>query len=614
MTPRASTTPIPHARGHFYGVLARAVKPRPLTTVSQWADRYRVLTSKSSGEPGGWRTERVPFAREPMDCLSASSPVQRIVLMFAAQMTKTEMGLNWIGYVMQHAPAPMLVVLPTLEVRKRWVRQRLDPLLNETPIIRELFDARAKRDAGNAEDLKDFPGGMLVIGGANSPASLASMPIRYVLCDEVDRFPWEVGQEGDPLGLIDERTKTFPRRKVMLVSTPTVKGASRIEGEYAKSDQREYHVPCPHCDELQVLRFRHPDGRYGLIHNATSGEVYYACIHCGERIDEHHKPDMLARGRWIPRNPASPVRGYWINGLYSPIGLGFTWREIWRQWEDAHGDTANLKRFINTTLGETWEEAGDSIEDMALIARLEDYPETLPASLVTAGVDVQKDRLEASIVAWGVGEEAWLVDHLILPGDTARPEVWEDLADDLTAAGVQLAAIDSGYNTSMAYAFTEKRRWAVAVKGVTGMGRPLIEDEKRRRQRLRNRRKKAVQVEPLGVDQGKALVYSRLKLTQPGPGYVHFPRDPAFDDEYFAQLAAEKLVTKVRGTRPIQEWVQTRPRNEALDCLLYALAALRLSGKTPAAPMMAPAGGQGAPTPPPRRPMLPRGINHTTRR
>jgi len=593
---RASTTPIPHARAHFYAVLARSVKPRPLTTVSQWADRYRVLTSKSSGEPGGWRTERVPFAREPMDALSASSPVQRIVLMFAAQMTKTEMGLNWIGYVMQHAPAPMLVVLPTLEVRKRWVRQRLDPLLNETPIIRELFDARAKRDAGNAEDLKDFPGGMLVIGGANSPASLASMPIRYVLCDEVDRFPWEVGQEGDPLGLIDERTKTFPRRKVMLVSTPTVKGASRIEGEYAKSDQREYHVPCPHCDELQVLRFRHPDGRYGLIHNPTTGDVYYACIHCGERIDEHHKPDMLARGRWIPRNPDSPVRGYWINGLYSPIGLGFTWREIWRQWQDAHGDTANLKRFINTTLGETWEEAGDSIEDIALIARLEDYPERLPASLVTAGVDVQKDRIEASIVAWGTGEEAWLVDHLILPGDTARPEVWDDLADDLTAAGVQFAAIDSGYNTSMAYAFTEKRRWAVAVKGVTGMGRPLIEDEKKRRQRLRNRRKKAVQVEPLGVDQGKALVYSRLKLTQPGPGYVHFPRDAAFDDEYFNQLAAEKLVTKVRGTRPIQEWVQTRPRNEALDCLLYALAALRLSGKTPTTP--APVAADPAAPPP----------------
>ena len=574
---------------------ARELRPRPLTIVSAWSDKYRVLTSKGSGEPGLWRTERTPYLREILDQLSAASPVQRLVLMFAAQLGKTEVGLNWIGYVMQHAPAPMLVVLPTLEVRKRWVRQRLDPLLTETPVIRALFDARRARDAGNAEDMKDFPGGMLVIGGANSPASLASMPIRYVLCDEVDRFPWEVGQEGDPLGLIDERTKTFPRRKVLLVSTPTVKGASRIEGEYEKSDMRQYHVPCPHCGELQVLRWRHEDGRYGLIHNAATGAVYYACIHCGERIDEHHKPAMLAAGRWIPRHPERAVRGYHLSGLYSPIGLGFTWAELWRKWEEAHGDTANLKRFINTTLGESWEEQGDSIEDLALIARLEDYPEALPASLRTAGVDVQKDRLEASIVAWGAGEEGWLIDHLILPGDTARPEVWEALHDALTDAGIAFAAIDSGYNTSMVYAFTEKRRWSVAVKGITGMGRPLIEDEKKRRQRLRNRRKKAAHVEPLGVDQGKALLYARLKLPVPGPAYLHFPRDPAFDDEYFAQLAAEKLVTKIKGTRPFQEWVQTRPRNEALDCLLYALAALRLSGKTPTAPVAEPASAKPTP-------------------
>jgi phage terminase large subunit GpA-like protein len=591
---------------------ARELRPRPLTTVSAWSDKYRILTSKGSGEPGQWRTERTPYLREILDSLSVNSPAQRIVLMFAAQLGKTEVGLNWIGYVMQHAPGPMLTVLPTLEVRKRWVRQRLDPLLTETPVIRALFDARRARDAGNAEDMKDFPGGMLVIGGANSPASLASMPIRYVLCDEVDRFPWEVGQEGDPLGLIDERTKTFPRRKVLLVSTPTVKGASRIEGEYEKSDMRQFHVPCPHCGELQVLRWRHDDGRYGLIHNAATGAVYYACIHCGERIDEHHKPAMLAAGRWIPRHPERAVRGYHLSGLYSPIGLGFTWAELWQKWEEAHGDTANLKRFINTTLGESWEEQGDSIEDLAIIARLEDYPETLPASLRTAGVDVQKDRLEASIVAWGMGEEGWLIDHLILPGDTARPEVWESLHDALTDAGIAFAAIDSGYNTSMVYAFTEKRRWCVAVKGIAGMGRPLIEDEKKRRQRLRNRRKKAAHVEPLGVDQGKALLYARLKLPVPGPAYLHFPRDPAFDDEYFAQLAAEKLVTKIKGTRPFQEWVQTRPRNEALDCLVYALAALRLSGKTPAAPVAS--SHQPTPTPAPRRPMLPRGINHTPSR
>lgn len=577
--PRRSTVTIPHARGHMAEMLARAIRPRPPVTVSAWADRYRVLTSKGSGEPGQWRTDRTPYLREIMDHLSVTSPTQRIVLMFAAQLGKTEVGLNWLAYIMHHAPAPTLVVLPTLEVRKRWVRQRLDPMLTETPVIAALFDARRKRDAGNAEDLKDFPGGMLVIGGANSAASLASMPIKFVLCDEVDRFPWEVGQEGDPLGLIDERTKTFPRRKVLLVSTPTVKGASRIEMEYEQSDMREYHVPCPHCGEYQVLRWRRPDGSYGLIHNSATGAVYYACEHCGERIEEHHKPQMLAAGRWIAQHPERRVRGYRLSGLYSPLGLGFSWPELWDKWLEAHGDSANLKRFINTTLGESWEEQGDAIDDLALIARLEDYPERIPASLTSAGVDVQKDRVEASIVKWGAGEEAWLIDHLILPGDTARPEVWADLDAELKQAGVQIAAVDSGYNTSMVYDFCRARRWAIPIKGVTGMGRPLVEDEKRRRQRMRRKTKSGVQVEPIGVDQGKALIYARLKLIQPGQGYVHFPRDPAFDDEYFAQLAAEKLVTKVRGTRPFQEWIQTRPRNEALDCLLYALAAMRLSGR-----------------------------------
>ncbi len=606
---RQSHVTIAQAAPQMLRALASAAKPKPLTTVSQWADRFRILSSKGSGEPGRWSTDRTPYLREIMDCLSTTSPVQRVVMMTGAQIGKTEVGLNWIGYVMEHAPAPMLVVTPTLEVRKRWVRQRLDPLLNETPILRNIADARSKRDAGNSEDMKDFPGGMLVLGGANSPASLASMPIRFVLCDEVDRFPWEVGQEGDPLGLIDERTKTFPRRKVLLVSTPTVKGLSRIETEYNASDMREYHVPCPHCGELQVLRWRHDDGSHGLIHIESTGEVFYACRHCGGQIHDHHKPAMLAAGRWIPRHPDRKVRGYHLNGLYAPIGLGFTWAELWRDWLLAYQDTSNLKRFINTTLGEVWEEQGDSIDDMALLARLEDYPKRPPITAITAGVDVQKDRLEASIVGWGEGEEAWLLDHIIIGGDTARPEVWEELDEALVDARVHRAGIDSGYNTSMVYAFVEKRRWCVALKGVTGMGRPLVEDERRRRQRLRQRRKKGIAPEPVGVDQGKAIIYARLKITEPGHGYVHFPRHPAFDDEYFAQLAAEKLVTKAKRGRPFQEWIQTRSRNEALDCFNYALATHRLytatAGKAltaPAVPPAEPATQEAAPAPLPDNP------------
>lgn len=578
--PRRSTVPIPRGKRELFRTLAAACKPRPPQTVSEWADRHRVLTSKGSGEPGPWRTDRTPYLREILDCLSARSAVQRVVMMFAAQTGKTEVMLNWIGYVMHHAPGPMLTVVPTLEVRKRWVKQRLDPMLEETPVIRELFDVRRKRDSANAEDMKDYPGGLLVLGGANSAASLSSMPVKYVGCDEVDRFPWEVGQEGDPLGLIDERTKTFPRRKVLLISTPTIKGQSRIEAEYEQSDQREYHVPCPDCGEYQPLHWTRPDGNYGLVHSPTTGRVWYACAHCGAMIDEHHKTQMLAAGRWIPKFPDRKIRGYRLSGLYSPLGLGFTWQEIWQKWQDAHKDTSNLKRFVNTTLGELWEEQGDGLEDVALLMRREAYSrETLSGRITrtVAGADVQRNRIEFTVVAFGQAEECWVLDHVIVPGDTTQDDTWDELHEALTEAGVELACIDSGFNTSYVYEFCESRRWAIPIKGVPGAGRPLIEDDRKRLARLRKRNKRSFVVEPIGVDQGKAILFSRLKQSQPGPGTVHFPLLDHFDDDYFGQIAAEKLVTEVKAGKPRHVWKQIRPRNEALDCLNYALAAYRLA-------------------------------------
>ena len=339
-------------------------------------------------------------------------------------------------------------------------------------------------------------------------------------------------------------------------------------------------MPCPSCGEYQVLRWRRPDGSHGLVHIEATGAVRYACEHCGDTIDEHRKPAMLAAGRWVPRHPERKVRGYHLNALYAPLGLGFTWNELWQKWQDAQGDTAALKRFINTSLAETWEEQGESIEDLALISRLEDYPADLAARVVlrTSFTDVQKDRLETTIVDWTEGEEAWLVDHIITPGDTATDAPYRALDEDLAEAQVDFGGIDSGYNTSAVYAFCESRAWMVPCKGVPGMGRPLVEDEKKRRQNLRRRRKSGMRPEIVGVDQGKSLLYARLKLTADGPGYVHFPRTGSFDDEYFAQLAAEKLVLKARGGRPYHEWVQVRPRNEALDCLVGNIAALRLAG------------------------------------
>ncbi len=573
----------------------RGVKPRDLLSVSQWADRHRELKSGTNA-PGRWRTALTPYLEEIMDALSEHSPVRQVTFIKSSGVGGTEALYNWIGYVMHHLQnKDLLVVVPTLELRDRSFNPRLNKMLDESADLAALVTT-STRNRSNRGDLLEYGARARIIkAGANSPDSLRSDHLPYVVCDEVDAFPWDVGGEGDPMTLIENRQRTYSRAKTYLVSTPTIAGLSRIDMQYNRSDRRRYHVPCPHCGEYQPLEFGGRDKPYGLKFrtapktDADTGDgaidqvtaAWYLCRACACEIDEGHKVDMLARGRWIAERPhIRHHRGYHLNALYAPVGLGLNWRAIAQKWLNSQGDTAELKGFINTYLGQVWTEQGESIEGLSLISRLEDYAQNLAGLAViavTAGCDVQKDRIEVSIVGWGEGEEAWLADHLILDGDTAQPEVWDDLHDALIAAGVHTAAIDAGFNTSMVYAFCEKRRWAIAVKGVEGLHRPLIEDDRKRKQRLRTRRKKGQPVEPLGVDQGKALIYSRAKLTTPGPGYIHWRRDPAFDDEYFAQLAAEKLVTKIRGTRPIQQWVQTRARNEALDCLVYALAARRLA-------------------------------------
>jgi len=578
--------------------MARGAKPRDLLTVSQHADRYRVIRTGTNA-PGPWRTALTPYLRDIMDDLSEHSPVRKVVFIKSSGVGGTEAMYNWLGYVMHHLQnKDLLVVVPTLELRDRSFNPRLAKMIDETEALSSLVTT-ASRNKANRGDLLEYGARARIIkAGANSPDSLRSDHLPYVICDEVDAFPWDVGGEGDPMTLIENRQRTFSRAKTYLVSTPTLEGQSRIDIEYRRTDMRRYYVPCPHCDEFQHLEFGGKAGHHGLKwctapppeddphHLPQVLDAWYVCRHCGAEISEGHKADMLARGRWVAQRPGVKLaHGYHLNALYAPTGLGLDWRAIAQKWINSQGDTAELKGFVNTYLGEVWREQGDSIEEISLISRLEDYTrDTLTAdgrplySLITAGCDVQKDRIEVSVVAWGEGEEAWLLDHLILPGDTAQHDVWFDLSAALRDEGVQFACIDSGYNTSMVYDFVRATSWCRAIKGLAGTGRPLVEDEKVRRQRLRRQRKRGVQVEPLGVDQGKALLYARLKMQQPGPGYIHFPRQPAFDDEYFAQLAAEKLVTRFRGTRPVQEWVQIRPRNEALDCLNYALAARRLAG------------------------------------
>lgn len=571
----------------------RGVKPRDLLTVSEWADRNRELRSGTNA-PGPWRTGLTPYLREIMDALSEHSSVRQVTFIKSSGVGGTEAMFNWIGYLMHHlGNKDLLCVMPTLELRDRSFNPRLSKMIDESPNLAGLVSTAARNRANRGDLLEYGARARIIKAGANSPDSLRSDHLPYVICDEVDAFPWDVGGEGDPMTLIENRQRTFTRAKTYIVSTPTKEGQSRISQQYARSDMRRYWVPCPECGEFQPLewggkdapfglKFRHaprPDGQEGP---EVVTAAWYVCRHCAAIIEEASKTYMLAKGRWIAERPhIKHHRGYHINALYAPVGLGLSWVKCAQKWLDSQGDSAELKAFFNTYLGEVFSEQGDSIENISLISRREIYPVALPVSLRTAGVDVQKDRLEVSVVDWGNGEEGWLRDHIIIPGDTALPEVWEELHDTLVDQEIKAAAIDSGYNASQVYAFVARRRWCFATKGVPGMGRPLIEDDKKRRQRLRVKRKRGVPVEPIGVDGGKGLLYARLKLTEPGQNYLHFPQEPAFDDEYFAQLAAEKLVTSYRGHRPLAEWVQTRPRNEALDCLLLALAALRLAGGAP---------------------------------
>jgi phage terminase large subunit GpA-like protein len=549
----------------------QAAQPRRSLPVSEWADTHRELSGKQAGERGRYRTSRTPFLREIMDCFSYNSRVTDIVVMKSSQVGVTEATVNVIGYVMDHAPGPMMVMLPTLDNRDKWKTQKLNPLFTDTPVIRDLLGGNRSRDAANRQDMIDFPGGVLFLAGGNSPNSYAQTSVRIIVLDDFDRFPAEVGNEGDVETLADGRTKAFRRAIRCKISTPVLKGGL-IDRSYENSDQRKYYVPCPHCDEYQPLTWA------TVKWNEFMTEAWIVCVECGAEMHEHHKPEMLRRGRWVAHNPKSRIRGYHISALYAPIGLGPTWLELAEKWMRAQRDVSKLQAFINTDLGEPWEEKGETIDATGLLARLEEFPETLRPLFRTAGVDVQKDRLEITFDDWTEGEECWRHAHVILAGDTAQQDVWIQLAELFNDMKPDAVAIDSGYNTSMVYAFVEKRKYCYAVKGMQGGHRPLVEDERVRKQRLRRQRRKGIQVHIVGVDQAKALLFARLKLTEPGPAYIHFANQPDFDDEYFAQLTAEKLVTRMRGTRPVAEWVQTRPRNEALDCSGYSLAALRLSG------------------------------------
>ena len=573
--------------------------PDPLLTVSEWSDRHRMLSSKASAEPGRWRTSRTPYLKAIMDCLSPTSPVERVVFMKAAQLGATEMGSNWIGYVIHHAPGPMMAVWPTVEMAKRNSKQRIDPLIEESPALAGLIAPARSRDAGNTILAKEFRGGVLVMTGANSAVGLRSMPVRYLFLDEVDGYPLDVEGEGDAISLAEARTRTFTRRKIFIVSTPTIAGASSIEREYEASDQRRYFVPCPHCAHAQWLRFEQLRWERGRPET-----VAYICESCEMPIAEHHKTSMLAQGQWRATAPGNGrTAGFHLSSLYSPVGWR-TWREIAAAWESAidktTGSASAIKTFKNTELGETWVEDGEAPDWQQLLERREDYRiGTVPHGglLLVGGADVQKDRIEVSVWAFGRGKEAWLVEHRVLMGDTARDPVWTQLRAMLAetwthACGAQLPlarfAIDTGYATQEAYTFVracrDPRVMAIkgAARGAALIGTPTAVDVSVGGKKLR----RGLKLYSVTVGIAKQELYNHLRkqasvaedgttLTYP-PGYIHLPK---VDAEFLQQLCAEQLVTRRdRNGYPKREWQKLRERNESLDAFVYCRAAASAAG------------------------------------
>jgi phage terminase large subunit GpA-like protein len=553
--------------------IAKALKPPPKLTVSEWADAYRVLSSEAAAEPGKWSTSRAEYQRGMMDAVSDPS-IETIVLMTCAQVGKTELINNVVGYHIHQDPAPMLVVQPTLEMAQTWSKDRLSPCLRDTPVLAGKVKDPRSRDSGNTTLHKSFAGGHVTACGANSPSSLASRPCRIILCDEVDRYPLSAGTEGDPVSLAKKRSSTFWNRKIILVSTPTEKGASRIEQAYDESDQRKYFVQCPDCDEYQVLKWSQVKWEDQNPYSAR-----YTCECCGTLWDDTARFRAIRYGEWRATSEAKgKIAGFHLNGLYSP------WTPLYEAVSDfmsSKRDPMRLKTWVNTFLGETWEEQGDRIDEFDLIERCENWGKDLPEDvlLLTAGVDVQDNRLEVEIVGWGRGEESWSISYQTIYGDPSTSELWARLDTVLQEKFthptlgemiVRGACVDSGgHYTQQVYNYARLRagRRVFAIKGIGGEGKPVAG-----RPTKNNIGK--INLFPVGVDTAKEIVYARLKMKEEGDGYCHFPIGR--DEEYFRMLTAEKKVTKYFKGRPRMEWQKIRTRNEALDCRVYATAALAI--------------------------------------
>jgi phage terminase large subunit GpA-like protein len=561
------------------------VAPPPKLTVSEWAGARRMLP-KSSAEPGKWNNDRTPYLREPMDACSDPA-VHKVILIFASQTGKSECLNNIAGYHIDYDPANILLIQPTVEMAEAYSKDRIAPMIEDTPTLAEKVGDPRSRNSNNTIQRKEFPGGSISMIGANAPSPLASRFIRVVLADEVDRFPISAGTEGDPLRLAEVRQTTFWNALTVVTSTPTVKGASRIEAEYESSTQEEWHIACPSCGELQPYEW----GRLQF----DSAEM--CCEKCGCLHSEFEW--KAGAGQWVSQQPEyKGVRGFRLNAMASPW---LSWTQLITEFIEAKAKGPEvLKTFINTRLAECWEESGESLQESDLAARRHYYDGDIPDGVrfITAGVDVQQDRLEVEVVGWGAGKESWGIEYQILMGDPHKTDVWNKLDEVIQRTyirssessarngerlPVSTVAVDSGYATTSVYAYTRPRlaRNVFAIKGMGGVGRPVVAKQRKVGKRANT------WMYPVGTDATKDLILTRLNVEEPGPGYCHFPREDQFDDDrprgydedYFKGLTGEHRVERKNQGVVYKTWRKksSHTRNEPLDCRVYATAALEIA-------------------------------------
>lgn len=572
------------------------LKPLPKTSVSVWADNYRILSAGISAEPGKWKTSRAPYQKEIMDAFTQGE-IHRVIVKSCSQIGKSDIMNNVIGRFAHLDPCPIMMVQPTVEMATDFSKSRISPMIRDTKVLTQLFyDTRDVAKSRNADQTilsKVFPGGRLVLTGANSPASLASRPIRILLCDEVDRFPLSAGTEGDPIGLAEKRMTTFWNYKLGMFSTPTNEGSSRIDIEYFAGTQEEWRHRCPNCGEYHTLDYRQMQVDYTENKDESGNktvivrDVKWRCPDCGFEYDERAMKN--APQKYVALNPDAinnGVRSFFLNGFSSPW---LTWAEIMREWLEAQGIPSMEQVVYNTRFGLSYKMAGEYDDETVFLDRRDSYDAELPDGvlLLTAAVDVQKNRLEYEICGWGAGEENFGIMRGVVMGEPTDYGTWQELDkildreyyfSDGTPLKVSRTFIDSGYSTRAVYEYcaanVHKQRFPIKGKG--GSGLPLLYQYTK----IKNL---PMPLTILGVDDGKQEVFARLGIREAGAQYFHFPKNDEYIERrgynklYFKQLIAERRIfRKVGGVIQVAwEPVADGVRNESLDLRVYNLACMK---------------------------------------